>query len=167
MIEQVLLVAGHSHAGKSYQLRGMFCDPRLNGHRLQSKRPRHCYRVAPDRYVHVRLMSPHESEPTLDELLERMKAITDKFPNARWLLCMATHIWGNARTPAALDEVVRAVRASLHPGQIRVVVLSPDHRGRPIGRADEAILDRLDGCEINYIDAREDCGLQIAHWLLD
>lgn len=168
MIEQVLLVAGHPNAGKSYQLRGVFRDPRLGGRRLQPPRPpRHYYQVAPGRYVHVRLSSPHESKWTLKVLLERIRTITDRFPNANWLIGMATHISGNARMPVELGEVVSAVRESLHPGRIRVVVLSPDRLGHHVGKGAVAILDNLDGCDVHYIDAREDRGLQIARLLLD
>ena len=169
MIERILLVVGHPNAGKSYQLRHMFSDPRLGGKPLKGT-PKAYYEVAPGRYATVRIMSSHESKDTLDKFLFKIKADTARFPNARWLVGRALHVNPNRYMPA-LDHIVTAVENELSPGRIKIVVLSPDYQGGSVGsefsELARTLEESISSCEVHYINARQDQGLCLARLLLD
>jgi hypothetical protein len=64
-LERVLFVVGNRHTGKSTQLR-MFLDVRLgrNGQIPTERKPDDFHRLTNDRFLYLRLSSPHELKET-------------------------------------------------------------------------------------------------------
>ena len=60
--ERALFIVGEPDAGKSTQLRSMFCDVRLgtNGHIPAKANLAGMYRLSNERCLYIRLTSPHE-----------------------------------------------------------------------------------------------------------
>ena len=68
-IERALFVVGDQNTGKSTQLRSMFLDWRLNiqGVVPTTKKVRITHALSNERWLYLRLMSPHETGEMLDE----------------------------------------------------------------------------------------------------
>jgi hypothetical protein len=65
-LERVLIVAGNRHCGKSTQLSSMFRDIRLatRGSIPKDRKLADFYRLTNDRFLYLRLSSPHELKET-------------------------------------------------------------------------------------------------------
>ena len=164
-IKRVLLVAGASDTGKSTQLRSMFRDLRLgtNGEIPTARRLKTTIPLSPTDKMYLRLTSPHESEESLCEFLEKIdKAINDLYC---WHVASAVQIEATTLTPSLID-IVSALDEQYSPELIRIVILSPDWRGNELGGASELIetLQEIPSCEASCIDAtsRDRNGLDLA-----
>ena len=164
-IERVLLVAGGRGSGKSTQLRAMFLDPRLgyDGQIPTIRRPRERYRLSPDRQLYVRFSSPHESNATLEEFLNKIET---KSVSGRWCFAGAVQIESTNRVPD-LRDVVDAIVQRFSPERIRIALLSPDRRGRQLADANDHLENLREAApvvEVMSIDARtrEGNGLLLA-----
>lgn len=157
-LERALFVVGDPNTGKSVQLRSMFRDIRFStdgiiptGHNLQET-----YRLSNDRYIYIRLTSPHENGENLEEFFNK---ICTKTGPGRWNFAGPIQPNPSNRMPG-LVEIVTAFVNRFSPERLRVVFLSPDWNGDTVFDT-TAPLDQLQNIEIVEvcaIDARNRVG---------
>ena len=130
--ERALFVVGPPNAGKSYQIRDMFRDVRLNnnGNRLIGT-PRKKYNLSNERKLHVRITSPHESGDDWDTFV---KKILKTVQNGRWnFVCAMQTDPTNMQTdqsikmPFLIDSVTRFLN-TFNPERIRICFIYPTYK---------------------------------------
>lgn len=166
-MERALFVVGPQNAGKSVQLRSMFCDVRFgtDGKVPGSRNLPETYRVTHNRRLYLRLTSPHEYAETTKDWLDK---IDRKIQRGRWSIAGALQPEAEKEIPDIVG-CVRALIDRFSPERVRCAFLSPDRQGNH-AESQYAVddlsegLQRLEGVETMQIDARsrETNGLLLA-----
>ena len=134
-IERVLFVIGDQDSGKSTQLRSMFLDRRLGtqGALPTAKKVRATYALSNERWLYLRLMSPHEAGETLDEFLDKCggKMQATGQTARRWNLAGALQPTVQSRQSKLPDgpDVIKGFIRRFKPERVRAVILSPGRSG--------------------------------------
>jgi hypothetical protein len=131
-VERALFVLGNRNAGKSTQLRSMFLDRRLGteGRVPTTNKVRITHALSNERWLHLRLTSPHESGETLDEFLDKCTEVMQPAgQNARrWNFAGALQLDGTAKLAGGADVIADFIRRFLSE-RVRAVILSPNQSG--------------------------------------
>lgn len=132
-MERALFVIGDSNAGKSTQLRSMFLDRRfgMNGKIPTARKIREVYSLSNERWLYLRLTSPHEAGENLIDFIRKCEAKMKS--GQRWNFAGPVQITKTKELGDAV-EVVSAFVKHFSPERVRAVVLSPDRDGNPIAR---------------------------------
>ena len=131
-VERALFIVGAQNTGKSTQLRSMFLDWRLGnkGQVPQARNLANTYLLSNERWLYLRLTSPHEARETLDQFLK--KCAGEISPNAsparRWNFAGALQSIHMDNLPGR-PNVIAAFAKHFKPERVRVVILSPDRAG--------------------------------------
>lgn len=172
-VERALFLIGDQNTGKSTQLRSIFRDMRLskNGDVPKQSNLPNAYPISNERWLYLRLTSPHESNERLGEFLDKcaneMQPNKDRPSARRWnyagpLQPNATSNLGCA--PSVIDEFVKRFK----PERIRVAILAPDRDGNmPANIANIASkYDGIPNIEVVFINAmlRDSNGLFYADY---
>ena len=82
-LERTLFVVGDQNTGKSVQLRSMFLDQRFGAEGVipTASKIKEFVSLSHDRWLHIRLTSPHEYGDSLKEYLDK---IENKMQVGRW-----------------------------------------------------------------------------------
>jgi hypothetical protein len=161
-LERALFVVAGRHRGKSTQLRGMFLDARLGNDGVipRERKLKDFHRLTNERFLYLRLSSPHELKESLKEFLRKTR---DKVEGAktewgrRWNFACALQTDASNKMP----DVVESVKLFVHhfePERVRVVFLNPD-RNNDFLPEDVVLrlsrrLRRIPSVEVCWIDAR-------------
>ena len=159
-VERALFIMAEPDSGKSTQLTSMLLDYRLGycGEIPKSNRNlRKKYALSNERWLYLRLTSPHEYDEDLDEFLQKCeKQMTGKNNLYRWNYAGALQMSDRNRLPKG-TKVVESFNIQFNPERIRVVLLSPDRFGNCIPRDDvRSLIDELrciPRCEVMIADA--------------
>ncbi len=156
--ERFLFVVGDSNTGKSAQMRSMLLDPKIGWERTNPESgniPR-TYRLSNNRFLYLRLQSPHEKLESLEEFL---KDISNHVGYGRWCVAAALQISPDNRITQSLPEIISAIDIRFNPERIRVCLLSPDYRENFISNQEMLTLvsnlQSVSSCEVITIDARD------------
>jgi hypothetical protein len=160
--ERALFIVGEPDSGKSTQIRSMFQDVRLGtkGDIPTANKLPDTYRLANDRCLYVRIMSPHEANESLDEFLEKTEGkLTRHLPDGkRWNFVSPLQPNAANRMPD-VRETCRAFVQRFNPERTRVVFLSPDRHGtctQNTAQLDLApCLRDIPSVEMCWVDARD------------
>jgi len=132
----------------------MFLDWRLgNSGRVPTARNvKNAYPLSNERWLYLRLSSPHEAGETTDEFLDKCAAeMGFKVQTARrWNFAGALQITASAKLPQGV-EVVKAFAKRFEPERIRVVVLSPDRHGNPPAGGQDKITNALRSADVEVV----------------
>ena len=140
--ERALFVVGPPSAGKSYQIRYMFRDVRLNngGNRLIGT-PRKKYSLSNERKLHVRITSPHEYPDDWDMFIKKLLKAT---LSGRWNFVSAMQTNppheqtdSSIKMPNLIDSIDKFLK-TFNPERVRLCFLSPMYMGN---RLPEEIFD--------------------------
>lgn len=131
-VERALFVIGDQNTGKSTQLRSMFLDWRLGTQSMvpTARNVRNAYALSNERWLYLRLTSPHEACETLDEFLDKCAdemQVTGQTGH-RWNLAGALQPTGTGRLPDA-PVVIEGFIQRFRPERVRAVILSPGRSG--------------------------------------
>jgi hypothetical protein len=168
--ERALFVVGEQDSGKSTQLRSMFRDVRLGTDGLipDSRNLREMYPLSNERWLYVRLTSPHEmreyvrgrpedgTENFLDKTENKIQASTPRL-GRRWNFACPIQPFPAKNMPDSVDTVSEFVKR-FEPERTRVLFLSPDRRGALLQQAHMPLisgLKQIPSVEIAWIDARD------------
>lgn len=159
-VERALFMIGNQNTGKSTQLRSMFLDWRLGsqGKVPTARNVRNGYALSNERWLYLRLTSPHEAGETLDEFLDKCAAAMQATgPLARrWNFGGALQPTGTSKLPDGPD-VIASFMQRFAPERVRAVILSPDRAGNHMPLANYqrliAALRALSSVEIVTTDA--------------
>ena len=159
-IERALFVIGDQDTGKSTQLRSMFLDGRLGnqGEVPTENNPRKTYALSNERWLYLRLTSPHEVGETLGEFLDKCAGKMQAAGQTarRWNLAAALQRTGTERLPYGPD-VIEGFIQRFTPERVRAVILSPGRSGDYVTEFDHQHLTRtlraLPGVEVMTTDA--------------
>ena len=165
--ERALFFIGDKETGKSTQLRSMFKDWRLGtrGRVPTQRKLTETYPLSNERWLYLRLTSPHEMEETLTDFLEKCtsKMIVDP-PAFRWNFAGALQ-----RTPTKFlgpaPNVIEGFIKRFAPERVRAVILCPLQTGEILPDIEMSSLtkdlQRIPNLEIMTVDAtqRERSGL--------
>lgn len=159
-VERALFVIGDQNVGKSTQLRSMFLDRRLGNAGVvpTARNVRNAYAISNERWLYLRLTSPHETGETLKQFLRKCaKEMQPNVPPARrWNFAGALQPTGNSKLPDAPD-VISAFAARFAPERIRAVILAPDRFGNWMPRSPlqslTAACRNVPGTEVVVTDA--------------
>ena len=161
----MFVVAGR-HCGKSTQLRSMFCDVRLGtkGEIPGEKKLRDFHQLTNERFLYLRLSSPHELKESPKEFLRKTR---DKIEGARaewgprWNFACALQADPSHKMPDAI-ETVKVFVGYFAPERTRVTFLSPDRNDDVLPEDDvlriSRSLRRVPSVEVCWIDARHAIG---------
>ena len=159
-IERALFVVGDQNTGKSTQLRSMFLDWRLNTQGVvpTTKKVRITHALSNERWLYLRLMSPHETGETLEEFLDKcagvMQAKGQTAP--RWNIAGALQQTGTGKLPDG-PGVIAGFMQRFAPERVRTVILSPNRSGIYMPEVDHQhvmkALHALPGVEVMTADA--------------
>lgn len=130
-IERVLFIVGLQDAGKSTQLRRMFCDHRFGtrSHIPSAAQTPETIYLSNERRLYIKFMSAHETGETLEQYFER---IEEKTRSGRWNFAGALQPNPARRISQNLVEIVAAFNDRFSPERIRLCFLSPDRHNRLI-----------------------------------
>ena len=131
-LDRVLFVVAGRHCGKSTQLRSMFRDVRLGtkGEIPSERKLKDFYRLPNERFLYLRLSSPHELKQSPKEFLRKTR---DKVEGAgtswgsRWNFACALQVGAANKMPDVV-ETVKLFVASFEPEQMRIAFLNPDRQ---------------------------------------
>lgn len=159
-VERALFVIGDQDTGKSTQLRSMFLDWRLgNGGVVPTARNvQNAYALSNERWLYLRLTSPHEAGETTNRFLNKCAAAmqANGLLARRWNFSGPLQPTGTGSLPAAPD-VVEAFAKRFVPERIRIAILNPDRHGNWMPKVDLlAITDafrNLPATEVVAVDA--------------
>jgi hypothetical protein len=162
-LERALFVVAARHRGKSTQLRSMFRDVRFgtDGHIPTQLKLDDFHRLSNDRFLYLRLSSPHELKETINGFLKKTEAKI-KAANAElgrhWNFAGALHSHAFNKMPDVVETCKWFVR-HFEPERTRVVFLNPD-RKENVQPEDELLrfsrrLRRINSVEVIWIDARD------------
>ena len=161
-VERALFLIGDQNTGKSTQLRSMFLDRRLDtgGEIPDARNLRNAYPLSNERYLYLRLTSPHETG-------EKMKDFLDKCDHEMSADTTGSHRWNfaGALQVSATDnllsgpEVIEAFNERFSPERVRAAILSPDRSGNTMEWNDVRrlveTLRAMPNCEVMTVDATE------------
>lgn len=157
--ERALFVLGEQNTGKSTQLRSMFLGKRLgcDGEIPDKRNLKNSYPLSNERWLYVRLSSPHEANETIDDFLGKCEVeMGSKVQTARrWNFAGALQITASSKLAKGTD-VVDAFAKRFEPERMRVAVLSPDRHGNSLSVSDhEKIVTALRSvdAEVMSVDA--------------
>ncbi|MDX8353948.1 hypothetical protein [Cognatiyoonia sp. IB215182] len=158
-IERALFLLGEPDTGKSTQLRSLFLDRRLGSNGRIPRKPnlKDTYPLSNERWLYVRLTSPHEADETEDDFLEKCdaKMSSNVLRASRWNFAGALQLTAGSKLAKGTD-IVDAFAKRFAPERIRAVLLSPDRHGNYLSKSDQhqAIQSlRSVGTEIIMVDA--------------
>ena len=159
-IERALFVIGNKDTGKSTQLRSMFLDWNLGTKgKVPIKKPvPKVFALSNERWLYLRLMSPHEAGETLDEFLDKCgdKMQAKRQTARRWNLAAALQRTGTKKLPYGPD-VIEGFIQRFTPERVRAVILSPGQSGDYMSKSDHqnltGRLHALPGVEVMTTDA--------------
>lgn len=138
-VERAMFMIGDQNTGKSTQLRSMFLDWRLGnqGRVPTANRLRNGYALSNERWLYLRLTSPHEAGETLDEFFYKCAAAMQAAgPLARrWNFAGALQPTSTSKLPNGPDVIARFIRR-FPLERVRAVILSPDRAGNHMPPAD-------------------------------
>jgi len=131
-LERALFVVGNRHTDKSTQLRSMFLDVRLgsNGQIPTERKPEDFHRLTNDRFLYLRLSSPHELEETLPGFLRKTKDKIDKAKTRfgrRWNFASALQAQAVNNMPDVV-ETCEGFVDRFKPEPVRVIFLNPNRK---------------------------------------
>lgn len=127
-VERALFVLGEPNDGKSTQLRSMLRDRRLGygGKVISQGKIYERYSLSNERWLYLRLSSPHEAKETLAEFLKKCEQKMKTEGSARrWNFAGALQISGAHRLPQTGPEVIKAFMKYFNPERVRAIVLIP------------------------------------------
>lgn len=129
-VERALFVVAPRHFGKSTALRSIFVDPRLGtaGQIPTAPNLPDEYQLSNERNLYLRLTSPHEANESLAEFLAKTKG---KMAGGRWCFAGPLHPDAFKKMPDCVTTVDAFVKAFC-PERVRVAVLHPNYRNRPM-----------------------------------
>ncbi len=159
-IERVLFLIGEQNTGKSTQLRSMFLDWRLGkqGNVPTARNLPNSYPLSNERWLYLRLTSPHEASETLDQFLDKSAGeMLVNVPLARrWNFACPLQPTSTDILPDAPD-VIEAFIRRFAPERVRAAILSPDRFGNAMPSPNlqnmTSILRALPGVEVMTMDA--------------
>jgi len=171
-VERALFMMGDQDTGKSVQLRSMFLDWRLGtrGQVPQARSLPRSYPLSNERWLYLRLTSPHEAGDTIDEFLDKCRYEMQSGGTrgwCRWNFAGALQISATSKLPQGA-EVIEKFTKRFSPERMRTVILSPDRSGKEVesSRLRQLIKDlrSVTKCEVMMVDAtsREANGLMYA-----
>jgi hypothetical protein len=174
-LERVLFVVGNRHCGKSTQLRSMFKNVRLGtgGGIPKNRKLDDFHRLTNDRFLYLRLSSPHELKETLRGFLKKTEnkiEAADSELGTRWNFASALQLDASNNMPDAIESC-KAFVEHFNPERTRVIFLSPDRKGDFLPEKgilrDARRLRRIPSVEVCWIDARNSTanGLFLADFL--
>lgn len=166
-LERALFMIGEQDAGKSTQLRSMFLDRRLGtGSVVPTKKKLPAvHPLSNERWLYLRLTSPHEAEEDLATFLQKCRS--NMAGGHRWNFAGPLQPSGSVMLGDA-PAVISAFVSHFQPERVRAVLLSPDRFGQAmVGRnlaANMAALRAIPRVEVILCDAtsREANGLVYA-----
>lgn len=169
-VERALFVVAPQDSGKSTQLRSLFLDRRFgtNGRVPATSEKRNLaeiYHISNDRWLFLRLTSPHEYDDTPKDFHRKIRAKTGA---GRW--CVAGALQPDAfKSMPDIVETTKLFLREFEPERMRLLFLSPTRYGNSLsdysdGRDLVAELLVIPRVEVACIDARrrEANGLLIA-----
>jgi hypothetical protein len=142
-IERALFVVGDPNAGKSVQLRSMFCDWRLGTKGIipTTNNIPDRYVLSNERWLYLRLTSPHEMKETPKKFLDtcEKKMQTNRANARRWNFAGAIQPSAANKMPDALTTISNFV-TRFEPERVRAILLHPDWQGHFTPQQDLEIL---------------------------
>jgi hypothetical protein len=134
-IERALFIIGDQNTGKSVQLRSMFRDLRLGeqGNIPVSPNLTNAYPLSVERWLYLRLTSPHEKNETPEEFLDKCDSEMQQNAHGakRWNFSGAIQPNAANNMPDAVRTIEEFIRR-FDPERVRAVVLHPDKEGNLI-----------------------------------
>ena len=172
-VERALFLIGDQNTGKSTQLRSMFLDQRLGkmGHIPSARNLVDSYPLSNERWLYLRLSSPHEANETIDQFLDKCdsKMLPGATEARRWNFSGALQVSATDNLPGG-PKVIEAFNQRFSPERVRAVILSPDWSGRTMDWSDVQCLTKalraMPNCEVMTVDAthRQANGLMYADY---
>lgn len=164
-IERALFVIGDPNTGKSIQLRSMFRDWRLGtkGSIPDANKITERYPLSNERWLYLRLTSPHEMKETPKEFLGicEKKMRTNKANARRWNFAGAVQPTAANKMPDAVTTISDFI-TYFEPERVRAVVFCPNKKS--VFPAQQDLLNLLAGLqalprtEVIMTDARTRTG---------
>lgn len=168
-LERALFVVGDQNDGKSSQIRDTFRDQRFhnNGYSKIGENGRlpNWVSLSNDRWLHIRLTSPHEYGEGFDRFIEKIDAMEDhQTGKYRWnfLCALQTNSFGNMPNS---EDVVMRFNKIYKPERSEIALIHTGHGGKVRSILE---IDRISSCcranniQLRMIDARIDNGLSLA-----
>lgn len=159
-VERALFMIGDQNTGKSTQLRSMFLDWRLGnqGKIPTARNVQNTYALSNERWLYLRLTSPHEADESMDQFLEKCGKEMQPYKRLarRWNFAGALQPIATSALAGAPD-VISGFASHFTPERVRVVILSPDRSNKvmaPVAlQSLIALLRRAPGTEVMVVDA--------------
>ena len=160
-VERALFIVGGQKTGKSTQLRSMFRDWRFgkNGNIPGDRNIPNTYPLSNERWLYLRLTSPHEADETLGEFLDKCDENMQSWNSYahRWNFAGALQVSALNKIQEGPEKVIDAFINRFEPERVRAVILSPDRLGCELDpqviRGLTKELRALSGCETMTVDA--------------
>lgn len=129
-MERALFVVGPCGSGKSTALRSMFLDRRLGTRGVvpTTRKVKELHALSNERWLYLRLTSPHEVGESLSEFLS---SIERKCDESRWCFASPLRPLAMRRMPDSASTV-RAFVNRFEPERVRVAFLSPTYDGKTL-----------------------------------
>lgn len=167
-LERALFVIGDQGDGKSSQIRDIFRDKRFHHHGKSrigdDGRLDDWIAISNERWLHVRVTSPHEYGEDIDTFLKKIEDKNDSKSHYRWNFLGALQASEFRKMPHP-EEAIRHFIKIFTPERVRAVLIVRTYEGEAIeSHVMYRILDGLKDsiCEVVLIDAQRDNGLMIA-----
>ena len=168
-VERALFIIGDQNTGKSTQLRSMFRDWRFgkNGEIPSDRNIPNTYPLSNERWLYLRLTSPHESNENLREFLDKCDENMQSWNSYahRWNFAGALQLQVSAsnKMQEGPEKVIDAFINRFKPERVRVVILYPNMLGNKLDppqviRSLTKELRDLPGCETMTVDATNRSG---------
>ena len=166
-VERALFIIGDQNTGKSTQLRSMFRDWRFGkeGEIPRDRNIPNAYPLSNERWLYLRLTSPHESDENLEEFLNKCDKNMQSWDSyaRRWNFAGALQVSALNKMQERPEKVIDAFINRFKSERVRVVILSPDRLGRELDppqviRSLTKELRALPGCETMTVDATSRSG---------
>lgn len=162
-VERALFLIGDPNTGKSTQLRSMFLDWRLGHEGQVPKAPnlQEIYPLGNERWLYLRLTSPHESNETLEKFLDKCdkKMCPSEAGGSRWNFAGPLQVSSTDNLPEGPRKVIEAFNERFSPERVRAVILSPDRSGKTMDWSDISFLTNelrsMSNCEVMTTDATD------------
>ena len=147
-VERALIIIGDQNTGKSIQLRSMFRDLRFSNkgqiptaHNLSDT-----YSLSNERWLYLRLTSPHEMNENLGEFLDKCDSKMQRNTQGarRWNFAGAIQPKAINNMPDALTTI-SAFIVRFDPERVRAVIFHPDKNGNLFAHQD--LLNLLTGIQ--------------------
>ena len=160
-VERALFIIGDQDTGKSTQLRSMFRDWRFGrrGAIPNDRNIPNTYPLSNERWLYLRLTSPHESDENLGEFLDKCDENMQSWGSyvRRWNFAGALQVSASNKMQEEPEKVIDAFINRFKPERVRVAILSPNKLGIALDpkviRSLTKELRALPGCETMAVDA--------------